>query len=101
MSQHLLAGAQSNEELAEAVHWLQEAAKNGDPLAKYNLVVAHLKDHAHSDWLTMDHVESFMRHADEHGIDEARQFLDTCAQGDHCNKLEQKLASNAMDVEIY
>ncbi|KAG5442776.1 hypothetical protein CSKR_111369 [Clonorchis sinensis] len=92
LSQHLLQGAQTEDEIQEAVYWLRKAAKNGDPLANYNLVVAHLKQHAETEGLTMDEVKRMMDHAGAHGVQQARQFLGNCEKHTKCAWLSNKLA---------
>ncbi|KER23767.1 Sel1 repeat protein [Opisthorchis viverrini] len=92
LSQHLLQGAQTEDEIQEAVYWLRKAAKKGDPLANYNLVVAHLKQHAETEGLTMDEVKRMMDHAGAHGVQQAKQFLGDCKKHTKCAWLSNKLA---------
>ncbi|TPP65830.1 hypothetical protein FGIG_07088 [Fasciola gigantica] len=94
LSQYLLRGAQTEGEIHEAVHWLRKAAKQGDPLANYNLVVAHLKKHTNSSGLTMNEAIQMLQHASNHGIAEADQFLNHCPDGPRCIELERKLVGN-------
>lgn len=96
LSQHLLRDAQTQSEINEAVHWLRKAAKQGDPLANYNLVVAHLKNHANSTGLIMDEAIQMLQHASDHGIVQAEQFLSHCPQGPRCMELERKLSGDAL-----
>lgn len=96
LSQHLLRSAQTQNEISEAVHWLRKAAKQGDPLANYNLVVAHLKHHANSTGLIMEEAIQMLQHASDHGIVQAEQFLNQCPQGPRCMELERKLTGETL-----
>ncbi|KAF6769505.1 hypothetical protein AHF37_12571 [Paragonimus kellicotti] len=94
LSQHLLHSAQSQSEIDEAVYWLRKAAKNGDPVANYNLVVAHLREHATTEDLTMDEVKRMMKHASQHGVEQAEKFLHDCQVDGSCAWLARKLGED-------
>ncbi|KAA3681119.1 uncharacterized protein DEA37_0012211 [Paragonimus westermani] len=94
LSQHLLHSAQSQSEIDEAVYWLRKAAKNGDPVANYNLVVAHLKEHATTEDLTMEEVKRMMKHAGQHGVEQAEKFLNDCQVDGSCAWLARRLGED-------
>ncbi|KAF5404441.1 hypothetical protein PHET_01869 [Paragonimus heterotremus] len=94
LSQHLLHSAQSQGEIDEAVYWMRKAAKNGDPVANYNLIVAHLKEHTTTEDLTMDDVKRMMKHASDHGVEQAEKFLHDCQVDGSCAWLARKLGED-------
>ncbi|CAL8075505.1 unnamed protein product [Calicophoron daubneyi] len=89
LSERLLHDGKTQEERDEAIHWLEKAAKSGDPKANYNLVIAHMKKHSDKRApITADEARRMMEHASNNGISEAQKFLQHCI-GEICPHIER------------
>ncbi|XP_018654090.1 hypothetical protein Smp_036670 [Schistosoma mansoni] len=83
LSQHLLYHANTKEQFEEAVYWLKiSAIQNKNPIASYNYVIAHFKEHITESNLTTNQVNDLLTHALNNGVSEAQHLLN------HCSKLE-------------
>ncbi|KAH8864064.1 Sel1 repeat protein [Schistosoma japonicum] len=96
LSQYLLYQAITREQYEEALYWLKiSAIKNKNPIASYNYVIAHIKDHVTESYLTKDEVNDLLIHALNNGVSEAEYLLN------HCNELgnEDKLKNIVLPNE--
>ncbi|VDP36194.1 unnamed protein product [Schistosoma mattheei] len=83
LSQHLLYHANTKEQYEEAIYWLKiSAIQNKNPIASYNYVIAHFKEHTTESNLTTNQVNDLLVHALNNGVPEAQHLLN------HCSKLE-------------
>ena len=75
-------GVEQNDTLA--MEWFRKAADQGHPHASYNLAIGRLKG-MHEDTYPGE-VDRLIRHAAEHGVQEAQHVLDrVCNKGDGCD----------------
>ncbi|VDP98297.1 unnamed protein product [Trichobilharzia regenti] len=100
LSQHLLYAANSKEEYKEAMYWLKiSALENKNPIAAYNYVIAHIKNHMEDNYLTVNELKDLLMHAWKNGVVEAESLLQHCETEENRRKWKNIVLENESDDE--